>query len=1327
MAYDVNTDGVADKLLREKRQASTMYGKPTNWIFAGTVSLVILLGFCLAGAEEPAIRPGTCIVNLHLPAGAMVTIDGRSYGTKREFTFDRLRPGQRYESKVVVRFSEGGEARRSVVIEEGRRLRLALYPPGASLPEIVVQTGYELNYLDRNAKVRGLSPDGRFLAVETSDVVNIWSVETGNLLRRFSPDPNYLLNEITFSPDSKYVAANYDPATMYWGLINQGDPKAILWDLATGTRAFEFIGRHERFDPTGRYLTVSTGTTFLAPATKRERIIWDLGSQPRPRVVKQREIESIPWHGGGGKPRHSADLRYTAWESNAYVGPYKDRKREVVVWDNDRDRELFALKPEAGHFLEFRMSPSGEVLAVARHMGRGLCDLALYDVRSGKQRAVLGDDSGTPQKPLSGFQAFEFSPDSRYILVTTQYGGARLWNVAGGELVWTSPLDQRSANKIAFTPNGERVVLLNSLGSSYGGHIYILNASDGKQLTAISAQFDWGHFFAVSPDGRKVIIDDGVWDTGSGEFLHRLNGQSRAVKAVSFAQHGLITLIGNSLWDLANGQRQRKISTTARSISPNGRYVLLVPGEQDAGLLTYRGISRNIVLVIDSLSGDEVLSCPASKARFSPDSQNLVSFGGSEATVWRIDTGEKLQTFNRKPASVFDAAFHPNGREIALLESTSHLYQFHGAEVNATPEQIRKFGLDRVRGWVTNPKGNKHMVYFTKGFGHLSLFDVATGRRIREFDEGKAQAQSEVVFSPDGSHMFTAGAEISLVWDTKSGNVVSVLDQEGAFAQSPAFSPDGSQVVITTRDGAITVWSIEESIGKKRFISSPSEGQGTFWEASLARKVRTFRGHTAKVNACTFSPNGRFVLSGSDDGTARLWEIATGSEVAQLVNVDEESEWLVATPEGLFDGSERGRQQVTYRIGGGLNVVPVDRFFQDFYRPGLLASIWRGERLFPDVNLARTHAPTIKIVSPERGTSATSEVTLEVQVTDQGSGIRGPWLVQNGARVLAEKTATRDGKTSRERLKVALVEGENVLEVLAASEDGVWESEPARLVLRYEKPLPKQELYLVAIGVNRYADSTINLNFAAADAQAVAKLFEQRGSQLFGDDKLHVKQLLDESATRREIAQTLKDIAARARPQDVFVLYLAGHGTMVGQRYYFLPHEFRRQAEKLEEDIREQGIAGDELDDLIRAVPALKRVVIYDTCQSGGALALARTSRSPFAFRGALERMSRAQGSFTIAAAAATDEAQESPQLGHGVLTYALLAAAGAVEAGPLVKQPLRPQTADNLVDVREWFSFAQDKVPSLTKLYFGQEQFVGFSGQGNSFPLLPAANGARE
>jgi hypothetical protein len=100
--------------------------------------------------------------------------------------------------------------------------------------------------------------------------------------------------------------------------------------------------------------------------------------------------------------------------------------------------------------------------------------------------------------------------------------------------------------------------------------------------------------------------------------------------------------------------------------------------------------------------------------------------------------------------------------------------------------------------------------------------------------------------------------------------------------------------------------------------------------------------------------------------------------------------------------------------------------------------------------------------------------------------------------------------------------------------------------------------------------------------------------------------------------------------------------------------------------------------------------------------------------------MSRTQGSFVIGAAAAGDEAQEVPDLGHGVLTYALLAGLGAAEREMPGFRPLQATSEEQLLTVRTWFAFAQDKVPALTKVFFNEEQFINFEARGLDFPILP-------
>jgi uncharacterized caspase-like protein len=135
---------------------------------------------------------------------------------------------------------------------------------------------------------------------------------------------------------------------------------------------------------------------------------------------------------------------------------------------------------------------------------------------------------------------------------------------------------------------------------------------------------------------------------------------------------------------------------------------------------------------------------------------------------------------------------------------------------------------------------------------------------------------------------------------------------------------------------------------------------------------------------------------------------------------------------------------------------------------------------------------------------------------------------------------------------------------------------------------------------------------------------------------------------------------------------------------------------------------------------ALKRILILDTCASGGALGLAMKGRSGVALRGAVERLSRSQGIFTIAAATASEEAQESKELGHGVLSYSLLAGLKAVERGPLVDKYVQPSGPEGVVDVMEWFSFAAGQVPRLTERLYGASQDVQVGNQGTNFPVLP-------
>ena len=340
-------------------------------------------------------------------------------------------------------------------------------------------------------------------------------------------------------------------------------------------------------------------------------------------------------------------------------------------------------------------------------------------------------------------------------------------------------------------------------------------------------------------------------------------------------------------------------------------------------------------------------------------------------------------------------------------------------------------------------------------------------------------------------------------------------------------------------------------------------------------------------------------------------------------------DWLAVTPDGLFDGSVGGMQKlVAWRLGG--RMYPPDRFFTDYYSPGLLARIHAGERPRPPVAIEKLSLPPeVRIVDPTpQVTGAGDRVKVRVEVADQGGGVAEVRLYQNGRLVAAERGLPTSLETYA--FDVELVPGENVLNVEAESRDRVASAtEHMRVTLA--KPVVKPVLHLLAVGINRYHDPAFDLGFARPDAEAIARFFEQRGSALFSAVK--VTRLVDGAATRAAIVQELGRLARDARPEDVVLVYLAGHGVGLQQQFYFLPHDMRREMDETAA-ARKYGLPAPEIGAALRSVRALKQILILDTCQSEAALPILAeavlTRGVPAADQKAVAMLARSEGASSL-------------------------------------------------------------------------------------------------
>jgi uncharacterized caspase-like protein/TolB-like protein len=224
-------------------------------------------------------------------------------------------------------------------------------------------------------------------------------------------------------------------------------------------------------------------------------------------------------------------------------------------------------------------------------------------------------------------------------------------------------------------------------------------------------------------------------------------------------------------------------------------------------------------------------------------------------------------------------------------------------------------------------------------------------------------------------------------------------------------------------------------------------------------------------------------------------------------------------------------------------------------------------------------------------------------------------------------------------------------------------------------------LWLLAIGVSRYQHPELNLQFADVDARAIATILQhQADGPLYRETRSLV--LTNEEVTRESILNSLENIVHQAGPDDVAVIFLAGHGVqdLATGSYYFLPYAASA------DNLLTVGLRMSDFDEMIRLLRRNVRgvVVMLDTCHAG---ALPGPSSGFVGGGEPAAQLSAGEGFFLLAATKPGEESKEKPELKHGAFTYALLEGLqGAADTD-----------GDGLISVSDLFGYVARRVPRLT------------------------------
>lgn len=423
-----------------------------------------------------------------------------------------------------------------------------------------------------------------------------------------------------------------------------------------------------------------------------------------------------------------------------------------------------------------------------------------------------------------------------------------------------------------------------------------------------------------------------------------------------------------------------------------------------------------------------------------------------------------------------------------------------------------------------------------------------------------------------------------------------------------------------------------------------------------------------------------------------------------------DNDWILFNNKGLFASSKDEQNLLKYHLNQGLKkeakIIENRQIFEKFYRPDLLKKILAKEKVDVEIDirsvLLNTKAPNVKIINHKLIDK--KNLDFIYQICDAGSGVSNETILINGVSVNLQNTrgfSVEEDKSNKEQCSIyknniTLQPGSNTIAVKAFDKDKTISNTSENLEVQTdyvedEKP----NLYLLSIAVSDYKNKDLTLKYPVKDAQAVKNIINAKSKILF--EKINTYELFDSEVIEQNIEKIFDEISKKIKINDVFVLYIAGHGVTKDGLYYFLPYAIDNT---LANTIESKAISLNTIKYNLSKVITNKSLILLDTCQSGAILENIVDDKAT------LTRLSNDDNRNYIVASSKNQVALEGYK-NHGIFTYTILDAFDYAYFG---KQ--KELTVTNLA------GYIETEVPKITKEIFHFEQIPQKHLSGNTFSI---------
>jgi WD40 repeat protein len=903
--------------------------------------------------------------------------------------------------------------------------------------------------------------------------------------------------------------------------------------------------------------------TIVTVSIDRQMIFWDIRSQKAFFKIKAHEAEiysvKYSW---SGKYIVTSSFDGSAKVWNAEGTLFREFKTDISVThaDIDREEKRIAFSSVNGHIYIADIE-TGKVLSeIEAHASRA--NFAVFSTNG--NLIFSGDDEGN-------LRAFEISNNNKRLLDLKLEAAVKLVT-----------FDNSGSAMVIHTMDGLAEVLLLPNFQSIGRiTIPTKTALGGVSFCSV---------LDISPDSQWLAFSnaDGKIQIANGEVM------------------------------VKNALEGKPFMTTVLML-PQNEFIGRVRFSQDMAYLV--GMSMDKTLYVAEIAGRDLskteneyigvkrlrMHSDYPKSIFFDNNKNL-NIRGLYTYKWNLESGSYQHEWIVSTRDAFLRqsldSIHGSGlklfidrdRDIVLFEKNHKLHDpyhyvwSHDRQTLLINDSLQYYVVNTAKKTIKSPvpfSWNKDDIITTDTNGFIYM---AKGTVLQKLDEkGKQLWQfngkykiSSISIHPSGEQLVagTFGKECYLI-ESKNGKTDKIATGE-AEMESVLFTNAGNSFIYAGIDGDIGLYLISN---KKRKVLD---------------RMKSGVKHMALDN----SDNLLGVIS-----YARTAEVYDLKKMNKLWDIHCLQEYGIAitNKEGYYMSDKKAYQELAFKYSN--RIFTGDQFDAEYNRPDLIlaaspyaegkmvnllkfARDKRLKKLYGENGDALASVPQVKItnLSDLKTIELANKTNIEISVTDTVHNLKALHISVNDVPTYGRQGLDLSNKTSGQltlKQEIPLLNGANTITITAENlAGGVALSQSLQIE---SHALNKPELYFVGIGTSEYAQEKHNLKYPTKDIMDVKQLLSK--SSLYS--KVHTLTLINKDV-QPDAPEKISDFLQSARPEDIVLVFIAGHGLLDSDFNYFLATHrtnFNNPAEG--------SLAYQSLENILDKSKSLRKVMLVDACHSG--------------------------------------------------------------------------------------------------------------------------------